>query len=102
MKMDVGLSVEGEHLSRMEEVGRVAEEIGFSGLWTSETTHDSFLPLVVAAARTQRIQLGNAVAFLMSAFGRRQGRTSRVDGFIYTSRIVTAAGLSITRVIEGC
>jgi acetyl-CoA acyltransferase len=28
MKMDVGLSVEGKHLPRMEEVGRVAEEIG--------------------------------------------------------------------------
>jgi probable F420-dependent oxidoreductase len=66
MKVDVGLSVEGKHLPRMEEVGRVAEEIGFSGLWTSETKHDSFLPLVVAATRTQRIQLGNAVAVAFS------------------------------------
>jgi probable F420-dependent oxidoreductase len=66
MKMDIGLSVEGKHLPRMEEVGRVAEEIGFSGLWTSETKHDSFLPLVVAATRTQRIQLGNAVAVAFS------------------------------------
>jgi probable F420-dependent oxidoreductase len=66
MKMDVGLSVEGKHLPRMEEVGRAAEEIGFSGLWMSETKHDSFLPLAVAATRTQSIQLGNAVAVAFS------------------------------------
>src|SRR3712207_7653478 len=72
MKMDVGLSVEGKHLPRMEEVGRVAEEIGFSGLWTSETKHDSFLPLVVAATRTQRIQLGNAVAVAFSRSDREE------------------------------
>jgi hypothetical protein len=38
----------------------------------------------------------------MSASGRRRGRRSRVDGFVYVSRIVSATGLSVTRVIESC
>ncbi len=39
-----------------------AEELGFDALWTSETAHDPFLPLVPAAIATSRIRLGTAVA----------------------------------------
>jgi probable F420-dependent oxidoreductase len=39
-----------------------AEEIGFDAVWTSETAHDPFLPLVPAALSTSRIGLGTAVA----------------------------------------
>ena len=38
------------------------EEIGFDAVWTTETTHDPFLPLVPAALSTSRIGLGTAVA----------------------------------------
>src|SRR3712207_2515745 len=38
----------------------------------------------------------------MSASGRRQGRRPWVDEFVRTSRIVSAARFSITRVIERC
>jgi probable F420-dependent oxidoreductase len=43
-------------------VARQVEEYGFSGLWTSETAHNPFLPLTHAAAATERITLGTAVA----------------------------------------
>lgn len=66
MKLDVGLSVEGRHLPGMDEVAKAAEEIGFAGLWTSETKHDSFLPLAVAANATRDIQLGTSVAIAFS------------------------------------
>jgi probable F420-dependent oxidoreductase len=39
-----------------------AEVLGFDGLWTSETAHDPFLPLVPATLATSRIKLGTAVA----------------------------------------
>lgn len=39
-----------------------AEQLGFHGLWTNETAHDPFLPLVPAALATKRVQLGTAVA----------------------------------------
>jgi probable F420-dependent oxidoreductase len=66
MKLDAGLAVEGKHLPGIDEVGRAAEDLGFDSLWTSETKHDSFLPLAVAANGTQRIGLGTSVAIAFS------------------------------------
>lgn len=66
MKLDAGLPVDGKHLKGISEVGREAEALGFSGLWTSETKHDSFLPLAVAATATERLSLGNSVAIAFS------------------------------------
>jgi probable F420-dependent oxidoreductase len=65
MKIDVGLGVEGD----IHEVGRTAqaaEELGFDGFWTSETKHDSFLPLAMAASDTEKMHLGNSVAIAFS------------------------------------
>ncbi len=66
MKLDVGLGVEGKHLPRISEIARAAEALGFAGIWTSETKHDAFLPLVLAAEHTQTIQLGTSVAIAFS------------------------------------
>jgi probable F420-dependent oxidoreductase len=49
-------------LDRVAEVARAAEASGVSGLWTAETRHDPFLPLVAAAGATRRLELGTAVA----------------------------------------
>jgi probable F420-dependent oxidoreductase len=66
MKLDAGLPVDGKHLRGITGVASAAEELGFSGLWTSETKHDSFLPLAVAAGATERLSLGNSVAIAFS------------------------------------
>jgi probable F420-dependent oxidoreductase len=66
MNLDAGLAVEGKHLPGISEVGRAAEDLGFDGLWTSETKHDSFLPLAVAAGDTRRIDLGTSIAIAFS------------------------------------
>ncbi len=39
-----------------------AEAAGYDGLWTLEGQHDPFLPLVLAAEHTERIELGTAIA----------------------------------------
>jgi probable F420-dependent oxidoreductase len=39
-----------------------AERLGFDGLWTSETNHDPFLAMTLAAANTAQMTLGTAVA----------------------------------------
>src|SRR5215211_7268279 len=75
MKLDAGLAVEGKHLPGIVEVGRAAEELGFAGLWTSETKHDSFLPLAVAANSTRRLDLGTSIAI---AFSRSPMTTAQV------------------------
>lgn len=67
MKLDVGLAVEGKHLPEVARVARAAEVLGFAGLWTSETRHDPFLPLAIAAEHTRTLQLGTSVAI---AFAR--------------------------------
>ena len=66
MKLDAGLAVEGKHLPGITEVARAAEELGFAGLWTSETKHDSFLPLAAAANSTEELDLGTSVAIAFS------------------------------------
>lgn len=66
MKLDVGLAVEGKHLPNIARIARSAEELGFAGLWTSETKHDAFLPLALAAEHTRTIQLGTSVAIAFS------------------------------------
>jgi probable F420-dependent oxidoreductase len=35
---------------------------GYDGIWTSESKHDPFLPLVVAAEHTRRLEIGTAIA----------------------------------------
>ena len=60
MKLDVAIM--SQSLREAETLAQAAEAVGFDTLWTSETQHDPFLPLGVAALRTQRIGLGTAIA----------------------------------------
>jgi probable F420-dependent oxidoreductase len=49
-------------LNDVGETAREREEVGYSGLWTAETAHDPFLPLVLAAEHTREIELGTQIA----------------------------------------
>jgi probable F420-dependent oxidoreductase len=60
MKIDVATLV--PNLREMPALARAVEEIGFDALWTSETQHDPFLPLALAAEHTEKIELGTAIA----------------------------------------
>src|SRR3712207_4136983 len=62
MKLDAALVVDAGHLRDVARIARAAEEIGFAGLWTPETQHNPFFPLVIAAEHSERIELGTAVA----------------------------------------
>ena len=66
MHFDTSLGF-GTDLKDVPALAGAVEALGFDALWTSETQHDPFLPLALAAAHTQRIQLGTAVAI---AFAR--------------------------------
>ena len=48
--------------SAVIEEARRHEKAGYDGLWSSESAHDPFLPLVLAAEHTERIELGTAIA----------------------------------------
>ncbi len=66
MKLDVGLGTEGKYLKNLDRTARAADDLGFAGLWTSETKHDGFLPLAIAANATERLDLGTSVAIAFS------------------------------------
>lgn len=60
MKLDVAIM--SNTLREAAGLAQSAEATGFDTLWTSETQHDPFLPLGVAALHTERIGLGTAIA----------------------------------------
>lgn len=63
MKIDTGFGVNNAgDLAELIERARRAEAAGFDALWSSETRHDPFLPLALAAEHTRRIQLGTGIA----------------------------------------
>ena len=50
MKVDGGI---GFDLSKAGKAAKEAEEAGYSGIWTAETSHDPFFPLLLAAEHTE-------------------------------------------------
>ena len=59
MKVDGGITTD---LSKVPQAAKEVEAAGYSGAWTAETAHDPFLPLVLAAEHTERIELGTSIA----------------------------------------
>jgi alkanesulfonate monooxygenase SsuD/methylene tetrahydromethanopterin reductase-like flavin-dependent oxidoreductase (luciferase family) len=60
MKFDASLLV--HDLSQMSALARFADQTGFDAIWTFETAHEPFLPLVLAAEHSTRLSLGTSIA----------------------------------------
>lgn len=59
LKIDGGIPNRLERV--VESVGDL-EQQGYDGGWTAETSHDPFLPLLLAAEHTSRLELGTNIA----------------------------------------
>ena len=59
MKIDgnIGMDLRSVPQNAME-----VEAAGYSGAWTAETSHDPFLPLLLAAEHTETLELGTSIA----------------------------------------
>jgi probable F420-dependent oxidoreductase len=60
-----GLKLDGSipnQLARAPFVAGALEQDGYDGGWTAETSHDPFLPLLLAAEHTTRLELGTNIA----------------------------------------
>ena len=68
MKLDASLPA--VPLPQVPAIARVAEQMGFQAVWTTETQHDAFLPGALIAEHTQRLHFGTAVAI---SFARSPG-----------------------------
>jgi probable F420-dependent oxidoreductase len=60
MKIDADLDTGS--LTSIRASAEALEEAGYDGLWSTETAHDPFLPLVAAAQSCHRAELGTSIA----------------------------------------
>ena len=70
MKIDGGIRPNLRHAAAD---AQKAEEAGYDAVWTAETSHDPFLPLLLASEHTETIGLGTAIAV---AFARNPMTTA--------------------------
>jgi probable F420-dependent oxidoreductase len=59
LKVDAGIP---SQLARVADAAGSLERDGYDGGWTAETSHDPFLPLLLAAEHTSRLELGTNIA----------------------------------------
>jgi probable F420-dependent oxidoreductase len=58
MKVDGGIG----GFDNAADLAKLQEDQGFDGLWSAETGHDPFFPLLVAGLATERVELGTGIA----------------------------------------
>ena len=59
MKIDGNI---GTDLRNVAQNAKEVEAAGYAGAWTAETSHDPFLPLLLAAEHTETLELGTSIA----------------------------------------
>lgn len=59
MKIDGGI---GFDLAGAAAAAAEQEAAGYDGVWSAETSHDPFFPLLLAAGATQRLEVGTGIA----------------------------------------
>ena len=62
MKVDGGFGITPGALETAAPGAKEAEDAGYDGIWTAETSHDPFFPLLLASQATDHIQLGTGIA----------------------------------------
>src|SRR5436190_6847715 len=60
MKVDGGIP--GAGIDEIVKAASELESVGYDGGLTAETNHDPFLPLLIAAEHTERLELGTGIA----------------------------------------
>jgi len=92
MKVDGGFM--GGNLGAVAAAAQEHEAAGYDGFWTAETSHDPFLPLLLAAEHTESIELGTSIAV---AFARNPMTLANTayDLQAYSGRFVLGLGSQI-------
>ena len=93
MKVDGGFGMGG----RLGDVAASAQEheaAGYDGFWTAETSHDPFLPLLLAAEHTESIEIGTSIAVAFARSPMTLANTA-YDLQAYSGRFVLGLGSQI-------
>jgi probable F420-dependent oxidoreductase len=91
MKVDGGI---GTDLRTVGSNARAQEEMGYSGLWSAETNHDPFLPLLMAAEHTEKAELGTSIAVAFARSPMTLAQTA-YDLHAYSGRFILGLGSQI-------
>ncbi|GEB50224.1 LLM class F420-dependent oxidoreductase [Streptomyces cacaoi] len=84
------------------ELARLAEELGYSSVWTSESWgSDAFTALTWIAAHTSRIRLGTAVAQMAARTPTATAMHALTLDHLTGGRLLLGLGLSGPQVVEG-
>jgi probable F420-dependent oxidoreductase len=98
-----GLKVDGgvfTDLAKVPELAVELEQRGYDACWTGEINHDPFLPLLLAAEHTSRLELGTSIAV---AFARNPMTVANVGWDLQTysqGRFILGLGTQIKPHIE--
>ena len=92
MKTDGYLST---NLHKVGEQAAAAEAAGHLGAFTAETSHDPFLPLVVAAQHTETLQLGTSIAVAFARSPMTLANTARDLNEFSEGRMILGLGSQI-------
>lgn len=58
MKVDSGIGFDPDGMAAQ---AVKAEQAGYDGIWSAETSHDPFLPIAVGAAATEKLEFGTGI-----------------------------------------
>ncbi|MGH3971595.1 MAG: LLM class F420-dependent oxidoreductase [Mycobacterium sp.] len=97
MKVDGGIFSD---LAQAPELAVALEQQGYDGCWTGEINHDPFLPLLLAAEHTSRLELGTSIAV---AFARNPMTVANLGWDLQTysqGRFILGLGTQIKPHIE--
>ena len=98
MKVDGGFGM-GGNLGNAGVSAQEHEAAGYDGFWTAETSHDPFLPLLLAAEHTETLELGTSIAVAFARSPMTLANTA-YDLQAYSGRFVLGLGSQIKPHIE--
>lgn len=83
------------NLHKVGEQAAALEAAGHAGAFTAETSHDPFLPLVVAAQHTETLQLGTSIAIAFARSPMTLANTARDINEFSEGRMILGLGSQI-------
>jgi F420-dependent oxidoreductase-like protein len=103
MKLGLDLGYSGAKLALPLEKIRLAEELGFDSVWTSEAYgSDAFTPLAYIAALTRTLRLGTGIAQLAARTPANCAMIAQtLDALAGPGRVVVGLGVSGPQIVEG-
>jgi probable F420-dependent oxidoreductase len=98
--MEFDTWIETDDLRGVAAAAQAAAALGFAALWTNETRHDPYLPLVLAAAATTRLKLGTAIALAFPRSPTSTAHTAWDLARLSEGRFILGLGTQVQAHIE--